>query len=77
MNLKIINKYIMTASLKMKLIVAAIIIAIVAVVILIACGIISSLSYGSLLVVVLSFLVGMGVGAYVYKIYKQIKASKE
>lgn len=67
----------MTASLKMKLIVAAIIIAIVAVVILIACGIISSLSFGSLLVVVLSFLVGMGVGAYVYKIYKQIKASKE
>lgn len=67
----------MTASLKMKLIVAAIIIAIVAVVILIACGVISSLSFGSLLVVVLSFLVGMGVGAYVYKIYKQIKASKE
>lgn len=75
MNLKI-NKT-MTASLKMKLIVAAIIIAIVAIVILIACGIISSLSFGSLLVVVLSFLVGMGVGAYVYKIYKQIKASKE
>lgn len=77
MNLKIINKYIMTASLKMKLIVAAIIIAIVTVVILIACGIISSLSFGSLIVVVLSFLVGMGVGAYVYKIYKQLKASKK
>ena len=40
----------MTTSLKMKLIVAAIIIVIVAAVILVACGIISSLSFGSLLV---------------------------
>lgn len=67
----------MTASLKMKLIIAAIIIAIVAAVILVACGIVSSLSFGSLLVTVLSFLVGMGVGAYVYKIYKQLKANKK
>ena len=67
----------MTASLKMKLIVAAIAIIIVAAVILVACGIVSSLSFGSLLVVVLSFLVGMGVGAYVYKIYKQLKANKK
>lgn len=67
----------MTASLKMKLIVAAIILVIVAAVILVACGIISSLSFGSLLVVVLSFLFGMGVGAYAYKIYKQLKANKK
>lgn len=67
----------MSNSLKIKLIVAAIILAVAIVAIFIGCGIISSLSYGSLLVVVLSFLVGMGVGAYVYKIYKQIKASKE
>lgn len=67
----------MTASLKMKLIIAAIAIVIVAAVILVACGIVSSLSFGSLLVTVLSFLVGMGVGAYVYKIYKQLKANKK
>lgn len=67
----------MSNSLKIKLIVAAIILAVAIVAILIGCGIISSLSFGSLIVVVLSFLVGMGVGAYVYKIYKQIKASKE
>lgn len=67
----------MTASLKMKLIMAAIAIVIVAAVILVACGIVSSLSFGSLLVTVLSFLVGVGVGAYVYKIYKQLKANKE
>ena len=67
----------MTASLKIKLIIAAIVLVVVAAVILIACGIVSSLSFGSLLVVVLSFLVGMGVGAYVYKIYKQLKANKK
>lgn len=67
----------MTAQTKMKLIVAAIILVVAIAVILIACGIVSSLSFGSLIVVVLSFLVGMGVGAYVYKIYKQIKASKK
>lgn len=67
----------MTASLKMKLIIAAIAIVIVAAVILVACGIVSSLSFGSLLVTVLSFLIGMGAGAYVYKIYKQLKANKK
>lgn len=67
----------MTNSLKMKLIIAAIIIVIVAGVILAACGIVSSLNFGSLLVTVLSFLVGMGVGAYVYKIYKQLKEAKK
>lgn len=67
----------MSNSLKIKLIVAAIILVVTIVAILIGCGIISSLSFGSLVVVVLSFLIGMGVGAYVYKIYKQIKASKE
>lgn len=67
----------MTNSLKIKLIVAAIILAIAIVAILIGCGIISSLSFGSLIVVTLSFLVGMGVGAYVYKIHKQLKAQKE
>ena len=67
----------MTASLKMKLIVAAIILVIAAAVILVACGIISSLSFGSLLVVVLSFLVGMGVGVYIYKIYRQLKDNKQ
>lgn len=63
----------MTDSFKIKLITAAIIIVIVIAVILIACGIISSLNFGSLLVVVLSFLVGMGIGAYIYKIYKRLK----
>lgn len=67
----------MKASLKIKLIVAAIILVIAIAAILIACGIISSLSFGSLIVVTLSFLVGMGVGAYVYKIYKQLKSQKE
>lgn len=67
----------MSNSLKIKLIVAAIILVVAIVAILIGCGIISSLSYGSLVVVVLSFLVGMGVGAYAYKIYKQLKASKK
>lgn len=67
----------MSNSLKIKLIVAAIILVVAIVAILIGCGIISSLSFGSLVVVVLSFLVGMGVGAYVYKIYKQLKASKK
>lgn len=67
----------MTTSLKMKLIIAAIAIVIIAGVILAACGVVSSLSFGSLLVTVLSFLVGMGVGAYVYKIYKQLKANKK
>lgn len=66
----------MTNTLKLKLITTAIILIIIITVILIACGIISSLNFGSLLVVVLSFLVGMGVGAYVYKIYKQLKANK-
>lgn len=64
----------MTASLKMKLIWAAIILVIVLAAILIWSGIVSSLSFGSLVVVVLAFLLGMGVGAYVYKIYKQLKA---
>lgn len=67
----------MTNSFKLKLITTAIILIIIIAVILIACGIISSLDFGSLLVVVLSFLVGMGVGAYIYKIYKQLKADKE
>lgn len=67
----------MTAQTKMKLIVAAIVLVIVAGVILAACGIVSSLSFGSLLVAVLSFLVGMEVGAYVYKIYKQLKEAKK
>lgn len=67
----------MTAQTKIKLIVAAIVLVIVAGVILAACGIISSLNFGSLLVAVLSFLVGMGVGAYVYKIYKQLKEAKK
>lgn len=67
----------MKASIKIKLIVAAIILVIAIAAILIGCGIISSLSFGSLIVVTLSFLVGMGVGAYVYKIYKQLKSQKE
>lgn len=67
----------MSNSLKIKLIVAAIVLVVAIVAILIGCGIISSLSFGSLVVVVLSFLIGMGVGAYVYKIYKQIKAFKK
>lgn len=67
----------MTNAFKLKLITTAIILIIIIAVILIACGIISSLDFGSLLVVVLSFLVGMGVGAYIYKIYKQLKADKE
>lgn len=67
----------MSNSLKIKLIVAAIILAVAIVAILIGCGIISSLSFGSLIVVVLSFLVGMGVGAYVYKIYKKLKENKQ
>lgn len=66
----------MKASIKIKLIVAAIILVIVMAAILIACGIISSLSFGSLIVVTLAFLIGMGVGAYVYKIYKQLKEQK-
>lgn len=67
----------MKASIKIKLIVVAIILVIAIAAILIGCGIISSLSFGSLIVVTLSFLVGMGVGAYVYKIYKQLKANKK
>jgi len=67
----------MSNSLKIKLIVAAIILVVAIVAILIGCGIISSLSFGSLIVVVLSFLIGMGVGAYVYKIYKQLKENKQ
>ena len=67
----------MKNSLKIKLIVAAIVLVIAIAAILIGCGIISSLSFGSLIVVTLSFLVGMGVGAYIYKIYKQLKAQKE
>ena len=66
----------MKASIKIKLIVAAIILVIAIAAILIACGIISSLSFGSLIVVTLSFLVGMGVGAYIYKIYKKLKENK-
>lgn len=50
-----------------------IIIAIIIVVILIGCWIATSLSYGSILVAVLSFLIGMGCGAYVYRIYKELK----
>ena len=64
----------MTASLKMKLIVAAIALVVILAAVLIWSGVVSSLSFGSLVVVVLSFLLGMGVGAYVYKIYKQLKA---
>lgn len=67
----------MSNSLKIKLIVAAIILVVTIVAILIGCGIISSLSFGSLVVVVLSFLIGMGVGAYVYKIYKKLKEKKQ
>lgn len=67
----------MSNSLKIKLIVAAIILVVAIVAILIGCGIISSLSFGLLIVVVLSFLIGMGVGAYVYKIYKQLKENKQ
>ena len=67
----------MKASIKIKLIIAAIILVIAIAAILIGCGIISSLSFGSLIVVTLSFLVGMEVGAYVYKIYKQLKAQKK
>lgn len=67
----------MKASIKIKLIVAAIILVIAIAAILIGCGIISSLSFSSLIVVTLSFLIGMGVGAYVYKIYKQLKSQKE
>ena len=67
----------MKVSIKIKLIVAAIILVIAIAAILIGCGIISSLSFGSLIVVTLSFLVGMGVGAYVYKIYKQLKSQKK
>lgn len=67
----------MKASIKIKLIAVAIILVIAIAAILIGCGIISSLSFGSLIVVTLSFLVGMGVGAYVYKIYKQLKANKK
>lgn len=66
----------MTVSFKIKLIVAAIILVIVAAVILVACDIVSSLSFGSLLFAVLSFLAGMGVGAYIYKIYKRLKDNK-
>lgn len=66
----------MKDSLKIKLITAAIIIVIVIAIILITCGIISSLNFGSLLVVVFSFLVGMGIGAYIYKIYKRLKDNK-
>lgn len=67
----------MSNLLKMKLIVAAIILVVAIVAILIGCGIVSSLSFGSLIVVVLSFLIGMGVGAYVYKIYKKLKENKQ
>lgn len=67
----------MSNSLKIKLIIAAIILVVAIVAILIGCGIISSLSFGSLVVVVLSFLIGMGVGAYVYKIYKKLKENKQ
>lgn len=66
----------MKASIKIKLIVVAIILVIAIAAMLISCGIISSLSFGSLIVVTLSFLIGMGVGAYVYKIYKQLKEQK-
>lgn len=67
----------MSNSLKMKLIVAAIILVVAIVAILIGCGIISALEFGSLIVVVLSFLIGMGIGAYVYKIYKKLKENKQ
>lgn len=67
----------MTASLKMKLIIAAIAIVIITAIILAACGVVSSLGFWPLVVAVLSFLVGMGVGAYVYKIYKKLKENKQ
>ena len=62
----------MSTSLKFKLIVAAIII----VLIVAACGIVSALSFESMLVCVASFIVGGAFGAYAYKIYKQLKDSK-
>lgn len=60
----------MKNSTKMKFIIAAIVLVIIVVAILIGCGIISSLSFGSLIVVTLAFLAGMGIGAYIYKVYK-------
>lgn len=60
----------MKAKTKFYLIIVAIVIA----VILIGCWIATSLSYGAMLVAVLSFLIGMGCGAYVYKVYKALKS---
>lgn len=62
----------MSTSLKFKLIIAAIII----VLIVAAVGIASTLSFGSMLVCVASYIVGGLFGAYAYKIYKQLKANK-
>lgn len=58
---------------KFYLILAAVIIA----VILIACWIATSIKFGTALLAVVSFLIGAAVGAYVYKIYKQLKDSKK
>lgn len=62
----------MSTSLKFKLVIAAIII----VLIVAACGIVSALSFGSMLVCVASYIVGGAFGAYAYKIYKQLKDNK-
>lgn len=63
----------MTQKTKFYLILAAIIIA----VILIACWIATSIKFGTALLAVVSFLVGAAAGAYIYKIYKQLKESKK
>lgn len=62
----------MSTSFKFKLIIAAVII----VLIVAACGIASTLSFGSMLVCVASYIIGGMFGAYAYKIYKQLKDSK-
>lgn len=62
----------MSTSLKFKLIMAAVIV----VLIIAACGIASTLSFGSMLVCVASYIIGGMFGAYAYKIYKQLKDSK-
>lgn len=62
----------MSTSFKFKLIIAAVII----VLIVAACGIASTLSFGSMLVCLASYIIGGAFGAYAYKIYKQLKDSK-
>lgn len=53
-----------------------IIIAIIIMVILAGCGIATSLSYEAMIVTVLSYLIGVGCGGYIYKIYKQLKENE-